>query len=40
MSMNLKRPKPGEDENELLEYFTCILGEIPEHLILSAKKYN
>jgi len=31
---------PAKDENELLEYFTCILGEIPEHMVLSAKKYS
>lgn len=24
---------PGQDENELLEYFTITLGELPESLI-------
>jgi hypothetical protein len=31
---------PARDENELMEYFTCILGEIPENMILGGKKYN
>ena len=31
---------PAQDENELLEYFIFIIGEIPEHMILNAKKYN
>lgn len=31
---------PAKDENELLEYYTVTVGEIPEYLLTTGKKYN
>ena len=31
---------PAQDENELLEYFTALLGPIPKYMIQKGKKYK
>jgi len=31
---------PAHDENELLEYFVITIGNLPEHIIVNAKKYK